>query len=306
MKYLNCPICGADNHDVLYIAKDYNMKVGDKYEISKCKECNFIFLNFLPDANKIKDFYPSNVYFDKTDLRLGNKLNILKKFTSARGKGRILDVGCGYPLFLNSLKKDGWEVKGLDLSENVARFALEDFGMKIDTEAITDISYPENYFDVITFWHSLEHIPDIKAVLSRIGGLLKKDGTLIVCVPNIDSIQARIFKDKWYHLDVPRHLYHFSKYSLEYMFNRSGFLVKDINYHLFVDTYFGWMMSILNLLNFNIVNRAAFTEKLKDKKWLISFIIKSIIVAPVMILSCLEELSPGGASITASFAKKNA
>ncbi len=79
-------------------------------------------------------------------------------------------------------------------------------------DAVTaDIEGP---FDVVTMWHVLEHLPEPVAALERAAELLAPGGRLIVSVPNNDSWQARLGGDDWLHLDIPRHIYHFTPRSL--------------------------------------------------------------------------------------------
>jgi len=56
---------------------------------------------------------------------------------------------------------------------------------------------------------------DPKGTLDAIHPILKEGGVLLVEVPKFDSIYARIFRNKWFHLDVPRHLYHFEEKTIE-------------------------------------------------------------------------------------------
>jgi hypothetical protein len=62
-------------------------------------------------------------------------------------------------------------------------------------------------------------------MLATVHRLLRKDGVLVLTVPNFASLQARIFRARWYHLEVPRHLYHFDPVSLRRLLDRQGFRV---------------------------------------------------------------------------------
>jgi SAM-dependent methyltransferase len=86
---------------------------------------------------------------------------------------------------------------------------------------------PES-FDVITMWHSLEHVPDPKRVLTEARRLLAPKGKLIIAVPNIDSLAFRIFGQSWFGLDLPRHLTHFAPWTLHLLLERVGYRVEPI------------------------------------------------------------------------------
>ena len=115
---------------------------------------------------------------------------------------RLLDVGCGDGSFLLAAQREGWEVAGVEINPEPARRA----GLHI-VEAIPQ-AHQAGPFDCITLWHSLEHMPDINAMMQQLRKLLNRDGTVIIAVPNNNSLQAKVFGKDWLALDVPRHLYH--------------------------------------------------------------------------------------------------
>ena len=84
-------------------------------------------------------------------------------------------------------------------------------------------------FDVITMWHTLEHLPDPGAALARSSELLRPDGCLIISVPNASSAQARLGGDAWFHLDLPRHLFQFGPRSISALLSRSGFRLERMS-----------------------------------------------------------------------------
>jgi len=128
-------------------------------------------------------------------------------YRSLNQQSRILDVGCGAGAFLNSLRTDkGCEVYGVDISEAALREAKSSFGLDIFKGTITEAPFPAAHFDIITAWWYLEHISDPQTTIAKISSLLKQNGHCIIGVPNSESFNAKHFKDKWYHLDCPRHL----------------------------------------------------------------------------------------------------
>ena len=125
------------------------------------------------------------------------------------GPGRVLDVGCGRGVLLQEFRRRGWEVQGTELSESAASYARQTLKIPVEIGDLEAIGFPPNYFDAITLWHVLEHVADPRALLAEIRRILKPDGVLLVAVPNFGSLEARVSKDKWFHLDVPRHVTHF-------------------------------------------------------------------------------------------------
>jgi ubiquinone/menaquinone biosynthesis C-methylase UbiE len=147
-----------------------------------------------------------------------------------RGDSRLLDVGCGNADFLYAMKTmTGCSVYGVDNSKVAAKTAKGNYGIDIFAGTILECPYPDDYFDVITAWWCLEHVPNPSEVLRKMCSLLKQDGYCIIGIPNIDSFVARTFKDKWYHLDCPRHLHIYSPGSITRLLDKTGFeVVKKI------------------------------------------------------------------------------
>jgi hypothetical protein len=86
-------------------------------------------------------------------------------------------------------------------------------------------------------WHSLEHVPEPRAVLDEARKLLTWNGKLVVAVPNLDSLAFRVFGANWCGLDLPRHLTHFTPWTLQLMLERSGFRVESVR----MQTQSGWL-----------------------------------------------------------------
>ena len=137
--------------------------------------------------------------------------------------GRILDVGCGDGFFLRSVKNIGWEVHGIEMSEEAVHRAKSMGVEQVTRGTFDDNSYLDHYFDVIRFWSVLEHIHDPVATLAKVNRLLKPGGLLVIQVPNYRSAAARWTGPLWSAWDVPRHLYHFSYKSLNSLLEKSGF-----------------------------------------------------------------------------------
>ena len=142
---------------------------------------------------------------------------------AARRRGRLLDVGCGSGEFLARMKALGWEVVGLEPDERAAQLARERWGLRVDVSWIHNADMRETSFDVITMNHVLEHLNDPLGSLQTLQRWLRPSGTIVVTTPNIFALCHRIWKESWQHLDPPRHLFLFSKYSLAVMLRKAGF-----------------------------------------------------------------------------------
>jgi 2-polyprenyl-3-methyl-5-hydroxy-6-metoxy-1,4-benzoquinol methylase len=138
--------------------------------------------------------------------------------------GRILDVGCGAGFFLRALDPASFDRYGVEISPQAAKSAERSLGPGgVFTGTLIDAGFSESTFDVVTLWSTLEHTDQPRANLIEVRRILKPGGTLIVQMPNIASLQARLFRGKWFALDAPRHRYHFSPDTLAALLAATGF-----------------------------------------------------------------------------------
>jgi SAM-dependent methyltransferase len=159
-----------------------------------------------------------------------------------------LDIGCGDGAFLQSLKSRGWDVYGTETSAAACAIARTK-GISVHEGELASADFPDRFFDVITLWHVLEHIPDPVAELDRIRRMLRDDGSLVIEVPNSDSPTLQFCGGQWYGLDVPRHLQHFSPSTLQHLLDSTGFLTKKCqSVHPFDSTMAAY--SVADRLNF--------------------------------------------------------
>lgn len=129
--------------------------------------------------------------------------------TSAVAPGRVLDVGCGGGDLLVHYRTLGWEVFGVDPAAAAVAAATRR-GLCVHHGTLADHPWPAESFDLVVFSHSLEHIPEPLDALRRAKALLAGGGRVAISLPNWRCWQRRLFRNRWFHLDLPRHLQHFS------------------------------------------------------------------------------------------------
>ena len=231
--YTRCPACDSSLVRPVFDTKDHSVS-GESFSIWECDDCSMRFTQDSPDINSIGQYYKSENYISHTDTSQGliNRLyKIVRKRTlrqkrklickiAAKEKGILLDVGSGTGAFVNEMKQNGWNVTGLEPDQDARRVAKEVLGCEL--KAIDELFHlPENAFDVITLWHVLEHVHDLHGYLQQFKKLLKPDGRLVVAVPNYTSFDASVYKEFWAAYDVPRHLYHFSPFSMKLLIDKN-------------------------------------------------------------------------------------
>jgi SAM-dependent methyltransferase len=168
------------------------------------------------------------------------RMRFVQHVAGAADGRSLLDVGCGDGTFLLAAQEHGWRVAGTEMNPVIARGD----GLRV-WEALSEAAAQAPY-DCITLWHSLEHMRSPRDVVEQASALLKPGGTMLIAVPNAEGLQASVFGPKWFHLDVPRHLFHFGTRSLSQMIERAGLTVTR-SFHLEIELdLFGWTQSALN------------------------------------------------------------
>lgn len=156
-------------------------------------------------------------------LLLPLKYRVGSSFPARVEGGRALDVGCGAGQYLSWLRELGWEVQGVEADEKTARLAGEKLGLEILSGDFETIPLQENRFDVVTLWHSLEHMRDPLGTLQKVFRILREGGKVLIGIPSAVSLEARLFRSSWWGWEVPRHFYHFSPNTVSAVLKNAGF-----------------------------------------------------------------------------------
>lgn len=218
----------------------FHLKYNEKYQLYKTE----------PIPEKLGIYYQSEEYISHTDSKktfiekiyqyvkkymLQKKINLIHKYI--KNKGKILDIGAGTGDFLKIAQENGWKITGIE-PERKARNRAGEKGVSLEEnqEKIND------KYDVITMWHVLEHIPDLENQIIFLKNHLTDNGILVIAVPNYKSKDAQIYKQFWAAFDVPRHIWHFSKKSIQLIFEEKGFKLIETK-HMPFDAFYVSLLS---------------------------------------------------------------
>ncbi|MFH1258742.1 MAG: class I SAM-dependent methyltransferase [Elusimicrobiota bacterium] len=227
-----CCLCGKNDFVLLFSGHDYLGFSPLTFKVMKCNQCGLVCLNPYPE-NLIKYYDAYHKSFLEKDIFLLPWLlpDRIKKIKKIKTPGKILDIGCGVGIFLLDMQKEGWDVYGCDIYPDSCNIAKNMNGLKnIYNEDVLSLNLSENYFDVITLWHVLEHLTKPQDTLKKINKLLKDDGILIIESPDFSSIQSKFFKSKWFPLELPRHIYQFSPNTVKKLLNSVNFEILRKDY----------------------------------------------------------------------------
>ncbi len=236
-----CPVCACAAVRTFALARDrlFGVAAG-RFRLLRCPSCGCIYQHPFPERMDLASFYPESYWW--AGPRRKGIPGILSRLERAYrefvGQGhvrflegcaagivgrRLLDIGCGSGTFLHLARKRGFEPHGLDMSGEAVAAAQAQYGLPVRQGDIGGEAWKGDRFDFITMFHVLEHLPDPRQALEAAGRLLTPGGRLILQVPNVSSLQARVFGARWYGLDVPRHLINFTPQGLALMLGRAGF-----------------------------------------------------------------------------------
>jgi SAM-dependent methyltransferase len=252
-----CRICGNTEGDQAYTAREMMYGMREEFDYFQCNSCACLqIVDFPEDMSKYYpgDYYSFNKYdgqkfkgfkgkfklkqyeaavlgselyqktfgkiFGKKEYKIFKDLNITKET-------RILDIGCGNGRnFLYPLAEIGFRnIVGCDpyLNETINY----DNGLQIKNVPVFKM---DGVFDIITYHHAFEHLPDPKENLEKVMGLLAEDGVCIIRIPTVSSFAWEKYKTDWVQLDAPRHFFLHSQKSIELLAEKTGFELVKVSY----------------------------------------------------------------------------
>lgn len=263
-----CGYCKTIGSQVLYPTGDI---FGNQYTINRCNACGAYFLAPRPDRDRLLKAYDSSYYGESEEkFKASGVERVLDQFRLRRASrlarrlhdgDKVLDIGCGNGRFLASLMKySNFRIYGTELPGRSAERAARVPGLTLKTGTLEPGDFPGGFFSAITLFHVFEHLEEPSEMLGTITHLLRPDGYLVISFPNIVSIQSRLFKGKWLHLDPPRHLFFFPPRDFTALMEGMGYRLLRKKYASTEQNPFGMVQSILNCI---LSKREVLFEKMK-------------------------------------------
>ena len=220
------------------------------FEVIVCANCGNIFTYWDQELN-LQEFYDSmdytvrdtkkSIFFLVQEFEYRRVLSTMSRLAVTKPK-TLLDFGAGKGVFLHIAKLAGFEVKGVETSIPRANYAKEHYQLTIDTNEFSSGKIFGQEFDAITSIHVFEHIPSARSLMkSLIVDNLTDNGICVFEVPNFQSWQSKWSKGSWMHLDVPRHINHFTPRRFESYLEAAGLKILRTS-------YFSWHMGIIGML----------------------------------------------------------
>ena len=233
-----CPCCQSKQIKSGDTISDFFL-TNESFRLSKCLNCSFEFTHPRPSIKEIGRYYQSENYIShhSTNTSLfhqlyrlirnymfGKKMRYIRTyFKKQYNEISLMDYGAASGDFLAYCKTQHFKtLAGIEQDASCRKAAADIHGIPLKSPEALE-ALPQNSFDVITLWHVLEHIHNVDEVIALFHKLLDENGILVIAVPNINSLDRKIYGKYWAAYDVPRHLYHFNASTISILLQRLGF-----------------------------------------------------------------------------------
>lgn len=244
LENVSCPLGCNNGDDYILEGFDRLHEMPGKYSIVKCRKCGLMRTNPRPTQDTMAFYYPEDYSpYEGTQVNEDNVMNhadvsvwkrVVKKFVQFNTKrvpqlkpGRMLEIGCASGAFLYKMHQAGWQVEGIEFSKTAAEKS-RNLGYPVYVGAVETAPEPSQLYDMVVGWMVLEHLHEPIVALNKLNNWVKPGGYLVLSVPNAASLEFKIFKDAWYALQLPTHLFHYTPKTIEIVLNQCGWNIEKI------------------------------------------------------------------------------
>jgi 2-polyprenyl-3-methyl-5-hydroxy-6-metoxy-1,4-benzoquinol methylase len=203
-------------------------------QLVRCNRCSLVYVNprihskltlkGYVDAVDIQH-HEQDTYRIKSFKRAIKNLDVITREFNWEGlQNNVLDVGCAGGAFPKAAKDLGYRVVGLEPSRYLAKYGQEKYDIEVYASTMEEFAHRSEKFSVISFWDVLEHVPDPRNSLNLAKQLLQENGFLILNLPMIDTLPARLMGGRWpFYLNV--HIYYYERKTIKKLLQETGFEV---------------------------------------------------------------------------------
>lgn len=213
-----CDVCGS--HESVELIQLY----GSAYH--ECLSCGLIYANpiasNLREVSEFKLTADLDRYADKIESRVPRHRRMLRRFAAYRQTGNFLEIGCNTGAALNAARAEGWNAKGVDVSEVATEYARNELGLDVFTGTIEQAAYPDDHFDVIYNHAVLEHVVHPLSLMRECERILRPGGIICTVTVNWDSYTQQILRGGWRLLDPIHHVHLFTPRNIQTLCEYAG------------------------------------------------------------------------------------
>ena len=230
----SCALCGNSDFEPV---KNPRLE-----HLCRCRTCGLVSVRTFPKREELHEIYGEAYFRNARSEEMGyqdyeadrycivktagRRLDMIEKFAPERGN--LLDVGCALGFFIDTARRRGWQVDGVDISAHATDYARDTLGLAARTGMLEDAGYAPGSFDVLTMWDVIEHVPDPVSSVRYCASLLKESGLLVLSTPDVGSRVAKVTGHRWmgYKL-AEEHLFYFDRRTIAVALRKAGFDVLE-------------------------------------------------------------------------------
>ncbi|MEM7467081.1 MAG: class I SAM-dependent methyltransferase [Pseudomonadota bacterium] len=222
-KMIDCPVCAGHSFSHLFTKQNEDFVV--------CDSCGLMLINPRPAMQLVKETYDqdySEHYIQKAEKKLKRCANwvarVKKQFQPT---GRWLDVGCSAGFVVKAAEQAGFDAYGVELERAAVNYASEHLNLsQVRAGTLEEQQYPDNYFDVISMYDVIEHVPNLNSIVAELKRLLRADGVIEIRTPDLGHWQTPKVLSNWKEVKPSEHLYYFDKRTLVQLFSNHQLRLK--------------------------------------------------------------------------------
>ncbi len=223
MQEIGCPLCESSERTPLHREGSFQMV--------KCRSCQFIYLNPRPTDEALHEFYQKYLPGEERSIESWQKMmepifkraaHLLQRY---QARGRLMDVGTGFGFFLSEMRKRGWEVSGVEISQRGMNYARDRLALNVSPGPLEKAGLPQDHFDAVTGFYVIEHLSDPVSFVKECHRILKPGGLLLLRYPHTTPVKNLLgllgIENRLY--ELPAHLSDFSPGTIQRLLEKVGF-----------------------------------------------------------------------------------
>lgn len=236
----DCPLHPGSVDEPVLTGRDRLNDVDGEFAVVRCSVCGLLRTNPRPTPSTIGAYYPDHYgpYLGtKTSAHLPARVTwrrYARRLAESNAQrlpalppGRVLELGCASGAFLQGLVNSGWQGTGIEYSSSAAENARK-AGLVVHTGGVETAPEPSVPYDLIVAWMVFEHLHDPLGTLEVLHRWSKPGAWLVLSVPNAAALEFALFRQHWYALHLPNHLYHFTPRTLRAVLDRGGWQMQRV------------------------------------------------------------------------------
>ncbi len=228
LEKIDCPVCAGNRFTLLF------EKLGEPFV--RCDECGLVLINPRPLHTKVLDTYTTD-YSHHYAVKGVKKFRRCKRWVervkkSFSSSGRWLDIGCSVGFVVKAANEAGYEGHGIDVEDWGIRHGREELGLKnLVSGTLEQQHYPDAYFDVISLYDVIEHVPDLNLLVRELKRTLARNGVIDIITPDLGHWRTPSSLNDWNEIKPSEHLYYFDIRTLSRLLEKHALHVVKKRFH---------------------------------------------------------------------------